>query len=116
MRWEERIMKSKTSFFNKTIFLKYFALFWPLWAFYTFIMIVMLDGILFFGLKQDNMWNRENVPEAEVENMLITIRNATEMNIHMVIIFIAALVVGMALFNYLYSSKSANMLHSLPIT
>lgn len=116
MRWEERIMKSKTSFFNKTIFLKNFALFWPIWAFYTFIMIVMLDGVLFFGLKQDNMWNREIVPEAEVENMLITIRNATEMNIHMVIIFIAALVVGMALFNYLYSSKSANMLHSLPIT
>lgn len=32
MNWEERIMKSKTSLFNKTIFRKDITRFWPLWA------------------------------------------------------------------------------------
>ena len=33
-------MKSKISFFNKTIFKKNVTLYWPIWALYTLILII----------------------------------------------------------------------------
>lgn len=32
MSWEEKIMKSKTSYFNKAVFKKDMTQFWSLWA------------------------------------------------------------------------------------
>lgn len=47
-------MKSKTSFFNKTVFEKNIKLFWPLWALYMIILLLM--GPL-------SMWSRYRTAE-----------------------------------------------------
>ena len=36
MNWEERIMLSKTSYFNATLFRKNLTRFWPLWGMASF--------------------------------------------------------------------------------
>ena len=110
-------MKSKTSFFNKTLFLKNITLFWPIWALYTFIIMIYVDGSLFFGFRHNNLWNNYELTKMqEIDNQIRVLNGATSITTLIVVVSIAALVVGMALFNYLYTSKSANMLHSLPIT
>ena len=110
-------MKSKTSFFNKTLFLKNITLFWPIWALYTFIIMIYVDGSLFFGFRHNNLWNNYELTKMqEIDNQIRVLNGATSITTLIVVVSIAALVVGMALFNYLFTSKSANMLHSLPIT
>lgn len=39
MRWEERTMKSKTSFINKTMLQKNVKLYWPIWTLYTIVLL-----------------------------------------------------------------------------
>ena len=41
MSWEVRTMRSKTSYFNRTLFLKNLTRFWPLWGGATFIGILL---------------------------------------------------------------------------
>lgn len=98
-------MKSKTSFFNKTIFLKNVTLYWPLWGIYTFILFCMQP----FSLWMDYQ-NKVFYGESYTEN-LVSVIGLTG---YIVVIACAAVLFGMALFNYLYNSKSANMIHALP--
>ena len=47
MSWEVRTMQFGTSYFNKTLFAKHFARFWPIWGLYGLIWTVCLPlGIL----------------------------------------------------------------------
>ena len=47
MSWEVRTMRSGTSYFNKTLFAKHFARFWPIWGLYGLIWTMCLPlGIL----------------------------------------------------------------------
>ena len=42
-------MKSRISFFNKTVFLKNVTLFWPIWAVYTLVLLTLQPVILWFN-------------------------------------------------------------------
>lgn len=101
-------MKSKISYFNKTIFKKNLTLYWPLWTAY---LLYMLAGIP-VSLYQ-YMQGYSVTPETKQFNALRSIFNfATEP----VAIFMFCIAAVMAVFSYLYTTKNANGIHGLPVT
>ena len=103
-------MKSKISFFNKTLFLKNVTLYWPIWGIYTFLLSCGLPITLWFNLNSGLEYTK--LTEAR---MLRYIYYATQPGYYTMVIAIAAVIMGMALYSYLYNSKSANMIHALPV-
>ncbi len=104
-------MKSKISFFNKTIFWKNVTLYWPIWAVYSLCLI---------GAMPFNLWlqmeNRRFYDYAmSAEEKLRILESLIEPRYYTIVIAFAAVFAGMALFSYLYRSQSANMIHSLPV-
>ena len=100
-------MPLKTSFFNKTVFFKNSSRFWPLWGIYLAAWLLFLlstvlgpldfgreTGYTALGLGYVIM---QGVPTASVFTAL------------------GSLFAAMAVYAYMYSAKSANMLSSLPI-
>lgn len=120
MKWEEKIMKSKTSFsrnplINKTIFWKNVTLFWPLWVLYLLFWLAIVPGAMWidfsFGYSPDSV--EAYVWQTRRLNTLETVLNPINI---IIATFIMAIITGMALYNYMFSTKSANWFHSLPIT
>lgn len=103
-------MKSKISFFNKTIFLKNVTLYWPIWTIYSLFLLIPMPLTLWLSLSSRN--HRNPLTENQMLSELSYVMNP---QYYMTIIAIAAVVAGMALFSYLYKSQSANMIHSLPV-
>lgn len=97
-------MKSKISFFNRTIYKKNLVLFWPIWG--SFFLFELFQGPLY-------LWLHFGKPRGDKLSILVASINA-RMNIFA--LAAASLIIGMALFNYLFTSKSANMIHALPVT
>ncbi len=104
-------MKSKTSYFNKTIFLKNVTLYWPIWGVYSFILMCIMPFYLW--LEYNDGYRTTPLTSAQKFNRLCDVLELTP--IYTFIIAFTAVIIGMALFNYLYNSKSANMIHSLPV-
>ena len=109
-------MKSRISFFNKTVFLKNIKLYFPISLIYLCLLIFLVPVSLFFGVlsPKDFLQNRgaASLRSGQYANLV----NALNLKIHLVLIIIVAIVIVMALFSYLFNSKSCNMIHALPIT
>ena len=101
-------MKSKTSFFNKAIYKKNMALYWPIWVCYLLYGIVKISGRMWSGLHQ--------MTKVTNERRFIVMVDSLSMNVDIWVIAAVVTVTGMALFSYLFSAKSANMIHALPVT
>lgn len=96
-------MKSKTSLFNKGVALNLLKRYWPLWLGY-FVLILLVTPAVLSG----------RVDRLAPGEML----NYTLLNTGVDVVYIS-MVVGvlsvMAMFNYLYSTKSCGMMNMLPI-
>ena len=103
-------MKSKISFFNKTIFMKNVTLYWPIWGIYTLISLVMQSGVIWLCNNMSYFGNGYSD-----ENQFRDLMGALGFDGYVVLIAFGALLSGMALYSYMYNSKSANMIHSLPV-
>ena len=103
-------MKSKTSFFNKTIFLKNVTLYWPIWVVYTLFLLGGLPVSLWFSIQ-----GYSSDYHLTEENMIRELYYRIQPTYYICVIAFASVIVGMALFSYLYKSQSANMIHSLPV-
>ena len=103
-------MKSKISFFNKTIFLKNVTLYWPIWVIYTLFLLGGLPVSLWFSMQ-----NRYDVTALTEERMIRALYYTIQPTYYICVIAFAAVIIGMALFSYLYKSQSANMIHALPV-
>lgn len=92
-------MKSRTSFFNKTVFKKDITRFAPLWVLYTVCMILGMM-LLVQGAGNGYSFQRDlcNLPQA---------MNAIN--------FVYAAIVAQMLFGDLYNSRMCNALHALPV-
>ena len=108
-------MKSKTSCFNKTIFLKNITHFWPIWLMITgwnlFIMPFMIynTSLDYRGIK--------DITEKELQQMKSNdLLSITSVYINPVVLFLFSIIAVMAVFSYLYNSRSANTIHALPVT
>ena len=103
-------MKSKISFFNKTIFLKNVTLYWPIWGIYTLTALLMQPATI---------WLFNNMSYyADGYSDVMQLRDLVDVlgfEGYVVLIAVGAMLAGMALYSYLYNSKSANMIHSLPV-
>ncbi|MBO5097392.1 MAG: ABC transporter permease [Agathobacter sp.] len=103
-------MKSKISFFNKAIFLKNVTLYWPIWGIYTLFLLFAMPFSLWISLS-----SRYNTNPLSEDRMVSEIYYVITPQYYIFVIAIAAVIMGMALFSYLYKSQSANMIHSLPV-
>ena len=103
-------MKSKKSFFNKTLFMKNVVLYWPLWVVYTVFLFCMQPGTLWVY-----NYNINFRIEYDMTDRLRYLISSLEMEGYIVLIAFFAIFFGMALYNYLYNSKNANMIHALPV-
>lgn len=107
-------MKSKTSFFNKTMYLKNITLYSPIWMLYLLFLCAMVPGRLWKNLRVMSQWS---VTRSDYYNSFYsTLDDILGIGY---LLFGALLLAGfsaMALYHYLYVAKNANMIHSLPVT
>ena len=111
MRWEVRTMASGTSCFNSALYRKTLGRFWPLWT---------LWGVLWLLLLPLNQLSRYFDWAARGETATSgLVRNFADIpGVLTVGVWLAALVgvlAAMAVFSYLYSARSACMMHALPL-
>lgn len=104
-------MRSGTSFFNWPVFKKTVARFWPLWAAYSVIWLLMLplNGVMMLqmeALSRDGGSYMENFAYSIVPS-------AAQAGIYLALIF--GVLAAMAVFSHLYNPRSANLFGSLPI-
>jgi ABC-2 type transport system permease protein len=100
-------MKSKTFFFNKAIYRKNMTLYWPIWVCYLLYGLVKVPGRLWFGLQSYG---------EEAGASYQALADCLNLQIDIVVIAVCAVVCGMAVFGYLFSTRSAYMIHALPVT
>ena len=98
-------MRSATSYFNFTLFRKNLSRFWPIWGLYGLIWLVLLP----IGLLADGDYltlaRARLIPLQYLDGMSTAL-------------FLAAgfgILCAMAVFSYLYSSRSVGLLHALPM-
>ena len=100
-------MQSKTSFFNFSVFKNNSTRYWPIWGLY-------LAGIIFmFPMLVLSMTRYGNVGPFELNADFFEIAVCETM---ILLYFGLGAIYACALFNYLYTTKSAGMIGSLPIS
>ena len=112
MSWEVRTMRSGTSFFNAALFRKTFLLFWPIWALYTAGWTLVLPLRLWADAMRRSDWAAPALAEY-LQNAANGVPGLLEAGVPLAAG--AGLVCAMAVFSYLYSSRSACMMHALPL-
>ena len=108
-------MKSKTSYFNRTLFLGLLTRFWPIFAGYFLIWLIVLPAALANMLQYQGIEDAVNVIN---KDLVISVANQVlSLGLYggVVISAIFSIFVAMAAFSYLYSSRSVSMMCSLPI-
>lgn len=104
-------MKSKTFCFNATIFKKNIWRFWPLWVMNLCFWMGMLPISMWIDISQ--MTRYENLSNASI--MYNTVYHVLRRGLTPEPVFLVAAVMALAVFSYLYTSRSANMMHALPV-
>lgn len=106
-------MQSKTSFFNKTIFRKNITHFWPIWVLYSIFCIWSMPVYSYFNIRC-----YDNAGYIASELAYLKVWRALEgiqLSMNPWILFTFAIISAVAVFSYLYNSRSANMIHALPV-
>ncbi|HHT16493.1 MAG TPA: ABC transporter permease [Papillibacter sp.] len=105
-------MASKTSFFNRTIYKRNFSRFWPIAAFYGLIWFVSQTLLVRSNIENSLRWDM-TLKEIKTDVGGTILRLGFQEGA--LVSFIFGGLVAMAVFSYLYSSRSATALHALPI-
>ncbi len=104
MSWEVQTMKSKISFFNPGLFKSTLRRFWPLWVIHFagwFLAMPMLTLINSIGSNR-------------YDDFVFTISESAIFAAP-IVAFIMAIISAMAVFSFMYSSRSTGLVASLPI-
>ena len=101
-------MRSKTSFFNKTLFQKNLSRYWPLWGLASFVGALLPLTILMQMIRQADLGIME---QPYMEDALYT----TLAVVVPVISLLYAVLCAAAVWSYLYNARSTGMMHRLPI-
>ncbi|MBQ6207135.1 MAG: hypothetical protein IJK52_08635, partial [Oscillospiraceae bacterium] len=102
-------MKSKTSFFNPTLYRKNLTRFWPLWGLTAFFGALIPLSLIMMRLRGDLNIGIET--KAEFARLYYS----------GVVVFVPIVMLGysilcaMAVWSYLYNARSVGMMHTLPI-
>ncbi|MBE6969170.1 MAG: ABC transporter permease [Ruminococcaceae bacterium] len=98
-------MRSRTSFFNKTVFCKTIQRFWPLWLGHAALWFLLLP------MELINRFGRSNVVELRVKADVLSA--ATDYS--GAVAFIFAILAAMAVFGWLYNTRSVSFMAALPV-
>ena len=109
MSWEGKTMRSKTSSFNRTIFIKTMARFWPLWAAYFAVWLLCLP--LPVGVNTPYYYTNEVAYLANMRSLVFQVATLGGMVIGMITAALAA----MAVWSFQYSARSMSGMASLPV-
>ena len=106
MSWEGMTMRSKTSFFNLTIFKKSVSRFWPIWAMYAFAWLLAMP----IHFLSNSYGDTENLG-------LLANQYITGLGVYGGVIGGAcmAMAAAMAVWSFLYSARSAHGIACLPL-
>lgn len=104
MSWEVQTMKSKISFFNAGLFRSTLRRFWPLWT-------IHFAGWLLF-LPVLTLMNNLG-PNKSTDFIFAICESAVFAS--SVVAFIMAILAAMAVFSFMYSSRSTGLIASLPV-
>lgn len=107
-------MQSKISYFNKTIFKKNITHYWPIWFGYLLVCLFEIPFGIYVS-SRDVFYYTGLTPEELIEERTRSFVGLANSVMSPVLVFVVALIVAMAMFSYLHNSKSANMIHSLPV-
>ena len=102
-------MRSGTSYFNKTLFAKHFARFWPIWGLYGLIWTVCLPLGILAGSRSGWMAADARVLPLNYLDTTGWFSAAT------LLAAVFGLLAAMAVFSYLYSARSVSLFHALPL-
>ena len=80
-------MKSKTSFINRTIFIKNILRFWPMWVLYLIILFFMLPVSLYRNTNPD-FFVRNDLAESQLRNVANVVNNSIKAN--SILVFVMA--------------------------
>ncbi|MBR4545057.1 MAG: ABC transporter permease [Oscillibacter sp.] len=101
-------MKSKTSFFNKTLYVKNLTRYWPLWGLTAFFgALIPISGIMMY--LDGELHNLDALDWAEVYY------GGVSYFAPLALLFYSILC-AMAVWSYLYNARSVGMMHTLPIS
>ena len=98
-------MKSKISFFNKTIFWKNVSLYWPIWGIYGFFVLVYQPIVLTIVNESAKGYPYSAAQRFEDLVSCLYLENSVTL------IAITAVIAGMALYSYLYNHQILKTLH-----
>lgn len=101
-------MKSKTSFFNLTVFRGNFTRFWPIWALYAGIMLIMMPVLM--GNEMQHVVDAAG--RLNIDNAVLGMGQISGA----IMAFAVGIIAAMMIFSYLYTAKSAGMYASLPVS
>lgn len=106
--------------FHQTIFKKTVLRFWPIWALYLVIMIFLLPVNLYNNLRF--LWRTPTDPipianfeQALQDDKITTLINVLDVAVTPILIAVFAIIAAVAVFSYLYSARSCNMMHAFPV-
>lgn len=110
MSWEVSTVKSRTSLFNRCVSRDLLRRFWPLWTSYFALMVLLLP------VSSYNTYTFRSQDYAAWLGMS-TVKNIIYSDCHTVVnvAIVVGLLAAMAMFGYMYNSKSCGMMNALPI-
>ena len=100
-------MRSVTSSFNRAIYQKNMLRFWPIWVVYSIILAFMLPLQILIQRGYEG-----STIQASVTSQLWSMARYNE---GVIFCFLLGIIAAMAVYGYLYTSRSACTMHSLPI-
>ena len=104
-------MRSATSYFNPTLYRKTLARFWPLWGGYGVIWLFALPlYLLNTYISIDRNWNEIQWQKLD---RALNLPHMLGFGLFLAVVF--AILSAMAVFGYLYNSRSACWTHALPL-
>lgn len=111
MSWGVSTMKSKTSFFSRTLFFSQLRRFWPIFAAYLAAVVIALPVALNAQLSSVAQ-NGGDTQDMLMSGWYYVL--STPFFVGMVICLVFAVMFAMAAFSFLYSGRSVSMMCSLP--
>ncbi len=100
-------MQSKISLFNKNIYLKNLTRFWPFALIY-FLCLMLMHPLVIYTESLDSYARGFTLSSITFEHFSESTEPIT--------VFLASMVIAIAVFSYLYQSRSANMMHAFPVS
>ena len=104
-------MRSKISFFNGTVFRKNLSHYWPIWTLYLIGLICMIPVRIFLLTNADPSYTAKQLAEARTSSYMYVLSNS----LSTLVCFVVAVASAMAVFYYLYNTRSAQAYHAFPV-